>query len=259
MGLLRPPRIIVPSTNPFDDNSIQFRFWTPRFWRCLLYDCDAEQWERPVASIIRYYHKILKKSKDGLFLPAGTRLYHGSTRSPFLGGKRGTNTDKITFFGLDAVIAIWFILEEILMTNDPCRGSAHINGILYEFELKNDIKITEIIPLLITNPSDRSIPCVRIPSAVCLHPQISFHGVSLPTRKRDIVPLFDLCSEVTLRYSHYHDSMRLVKIHHVDPVVLFDNADKPGFDPVHAIVPRPKYPPTITCKRLATLFDQKKT
>lgn len=256
--LIPPPRIRAPSTNPFDYDQIQWRIWTGRFWRCLITECDPVQWERPVASMLRHYDRMFgKKSPDGnLVMPAGTRLYHGSTQHPFLGGN--PRPDKITFFGLDAVIALWYILEEALMSNEPCRRSARVNGFLYEFVLTKDIEITHLIPQLVINPTDRWTPCLRRKDAVCLHPQISFHGVSLPSRRRDIVPIFDLCSELTLRYSRYKDSMRLVRTHHVDPVILFNNSKNPRFDPMSAIVPHPVYPPVIPCQRFTSLFRQKK-
>lgn len=255
--LVRPPKIRTPNTNPFQDDQIQWRVWTGRFWRCMLTDCDPVQWERPVVAMLRHYDRTLKKSPDGNFvMPAGTRLFHGSTEHPFLGDK--PRPDKITFFGLDAVIALWYILEDALMSNEPCRMNARINGFLYEFVLTRDIEITHLIPQVVINPTDRQTPCARRKDAVCLHPQISFHGVSFASRRRDIVPIFDLCSEVTLRYSRYKDSIKLLRTHHVDPVILFNNSQNPHFDPMSSIVPRPIYPPVIPCTRFASLFNQKK-
>jgi hypothetical protein len=116
--LVFPIQIKTPSQNPFEYQQ-NWKLWTRRFWKCHFQICDPIQWEQPVKLMLKYYDSILKEKNGRKYLPKGTKLYHGSTTYPFLG--HSPSTTKITFFGLDVVIALWYILEEIYIKNDYCK------------------------------------------------------------------------------------------------------------------------------------------
>lgn len=187
-------------------------------------------WKAVVKKHVQYcYEKILTNKNGRLFLKKGTRLYHGSLLYPFYAEDQHHHK---TFFGLDVVISLWYILEQIMIQKKRKKWDDH--AYLYEFVLTKDIPVSRILRTLDQHPKDTRA-CGKPPKAVCLHPQIAFHGVSLPTPQHEVTPLFDLCNEVTLDYQEYKDSLRLVKVHLVDPNVLFRFRKVPGFDPVQSI------------------------
>lgn len=244
-----PIKIKTPFINPFKSEN-DWKFWTKRFWKCFFTNCDPIQWEEPIHSMLKYYQSILIE-KDGIkYLPKGTKLYHGSTIYPFLGNSPSTN--QITFFGLDVIIALWYILEEIYIKNDNCihtNKSVQMNGYLYEFVIIQDLPITHIIDKLVINPKDKNISCKKNPNDVCLHPQIAFHGISYQNYYRNVVPLFDLCNEITFRFNKYTNHLQLKNVFLVDPLILHKNANKKGFDPTKSIVSQKKYKEQISCQQ----------
>lgn len=253
-----PLQIKTPSKNPF--TMMELKFWTRRFWKCLLKVCKPKEWKEPVISMLKYYQSILKEKDGNKYLPKGTKLYHGSTIFPFLGDV--PSSSRITFFGLDVVISLWYILEQIYEKNDGCflgnKKNVEMNGYLYEFVLVKDLPISHVIENLLHNPKKSNSPCKKSKNAVCLHPQISFHGVCIPTFHRDIVPMFDLCNEITFRYSEYKEYLKLKKVHHVDPYILHKNKRKKNFIVTDSIVLNKKDKQTISCKKYMEMMKQEK-
>jgi len=241
-SLVSPPSlsIEIPRSNPFD--SSDWKFWTSRFWKCLWKPCDPLQWEKPVQEMLGHYRQFLRYDKDGsMYLKKGTKLYHGSIHYPFLPGSKESK-NKMTYFGLDAVISLWYILEETLTRyDDQCfqqsTKQVEIEGYLYEFILQKDLQITKIIPTLLQNPKyDKE--CRRNPHAVCLHPQISFHGGDGIT-SRSPPNLFDLCNEVTLRYSIYESVIgEPVNVYHVNAFDLYQHRLDLKYHPFQSITHR---------------------
>jgi hypothetical protein len=243
-----PIKIETPNTNPFETNDIDWKIWTKRFWKCWFHVCDPMIWETSIKQMVTYYDTILIQKDGQYYLPKNTKLYHGSILYPFL--NNDPNPHHITFFGLDIVIALWYILEEIYNKNDYCKNSdVKINGYIYEFELVKELPITHIIKKLIINPKDKKVPCKKNKTAVCLHPQIAFHGSSMDTRYRKVVPIFDLCNEITFRYTEYKDYLKLKHVYFVDPYILHKNASKKNFNPVDSIVKTKPYPDKISCQQ----------
>lgn len=237
-NLVRPPVIEnIPKTNPFDS---QTRFWKKQYWLSFFKTMDPKQWKGPVKKMLDYYKTILGTTPQGRpCFKKGTVLYHGSTSPELMIFQK----KSITFFGLDADISLWYILEEIYMKNDPRRNiTTHLQGYLYEFVLTRDLPITKIIDKININPKDQKSGCLQ-PKAVCLHPQITFHGSSIDTHMRDIVPLFDLCSEATFVAADFKDYLQLKNIYPVDTYQLHKHAADPSYDPTRSIVPRQPFPP----------------
>jgi hypothetical protein len=261
-----PPKIKnIPKSSPFLD---EFNWiWTRRFWKCLFYSCDLKNWEPFVREMLLYYDQLLVHKKDKIYLPKGTILYHSSTEYPFL--KHAKN--KMTFFGLDVVISLWYILEskyksmdmdcfrhkkkeidysgylyefqlqedlEITYIIKEKKKEIDYSGYLYEFQLQEDLEITYIIKEIVNNPKNMR-KCSQNPNAVCLHPQVSFHG--LDSNYRELPNLFDLCNEVTLFYDTYKDVIgKPINIYLVDTLLLHRHAKNPRYNPTHAVIHRIK-------------------
>jgi hypothetical protein len=210
------------------------------------------EWEKPIKITNAYIDTIL--DKNGC-IPAGTKLYHGSTKSDLK-----FTTNKITFFGIDVLISLWYILEmrfdkiqrleeyhehvrkQYSSKNSRTHKSSHthknsssinkiqkkIYGTLYEFITTKPIRVTNKIIELSNNPKNNG-NCQK--ENVCIHPQIIYHG------DPDSPPPYDLGVEVTLDVSKYRDSMKLNKKYSVNPMILYINRFKEfsEFNPVDAI------------------------
>ena len=124
---------------------------------------------------------------DG-YLKEGLKLYHSSLDSNL--DFDNFDKDKYTFFGLDIVISLWYILE-MSESQEEKTGELPKYGYLYEFELKEPLKVNKYLEYIGQHPSEDD-DC-RIKLGVCVHPQITFHGNS-----RFNQGPFDLSIEVTL-------------------------------------------------------------
>ena len=248
--LIRAPKFTnLPGTNPFD---MEDRFWKKQYWLSFFKTFDPKPWKTPVRKILEYYQTILGATRSGRScLKEETVLYHGSTSSELkIFQKKGI----ITFFGLDADISLWYILEEIYMKNDPRKNTmTRLHGFLYEFVLTRDLPISKIIDKININPKDKKSGCTE-PRTVCLHPQITFHGSSVDTRMRSIVPLFELCTEITFVASEFKDYISLRNVHHVDTHQLHMNASDPSYDPARSIVSVQPFPNPVPRKQYLQLF-----
>ena len=93
------------SDNPFTENvltSLWYRYFGKRSLESLL------------NKLHDYYNTLLIEKDGQKYLKRGTILYHGDLGYPFVPGSKSTgNRDAITFFGLDYLISIWYILELI--------------------------------------------------------------------------------------------------------------------------------------------------
>lgn len=241
----------IPNKNPFEN---QWRFWTKQYWISFFRPIDPKQWHNPINQMLEHYKTILKIKNDSKYLKKGTLLFHGTTNKIL----KLNDKNSISFFGLDIVISLWYILEEIYNKNDLKKNKfASVNGYIYEFELIKDLPISKILNILNINPKDSISGCENDIKTVCLHPQIAFHGSSVQTAMRTIIPKFDLCSEITFVYKEYKDYLKLNKIYIVDPLILHKNANKISFDPVESIVNEEKYPNYISRKEYLELFYSK--
>lgn len=241
----------IPTSNPFVS---QNRFWTKQFWISFFKPVDPKQWHNPVRQIItEMKNKIGKSSDNSFFLKKGTLLFHGSTRKNL----KFDSKKSITFFGLDIIISLWYILEEVYMKNDLKKSDARINGYVYVFEVIENIPITKILKILNVNPKDRNSGCEQDLYTVCLHPQVAFHGSSVETIMRSVVPLFDLSCEVTLNYNTFKDYLNLKEIYNVNPVILHENATNPSFNPIDSITDGEIFPEKISRMKYLELFYNK--
>jgi hypothetical protein len=176
-----------------------------------------------------HYDKILIKRGDKLYLPRGTKLYHGSTEYPFLGDVPDKN--KITYFGLDIDISIWYILELVRLEHFKKTKDFSRFGFLYLFTLTEEIEIHKLIDIIYTNPKDTR-ECNK-PGNVCLHPQVAFRGTT-----GDSPNIYKLSSEVTLHYPVYESKLSLDRVYLVDPLLLEQNKLNRTWKPRNAIIRR---------------------
>jgi len=137
-------------------------------------------------------------SKDG-YLRDGLKLYH-STLNPELDFEE-FQKDKMTFFGLDIVISMWYIMEmaegkkkyeEIVERKKP--GQLPEYGYLYEFELKKPLKVDKYLQAIYNHPGEDEDCYIKL--GTCVHPQITFHGKS----RQEQGP-FDISIEITLGHT----------------------------------------------------------
>lgn len=170
-----------------------------------------DEWQAPVKDNISYI-----KSKFTDCITVGTKLYHGSLQHN-LNFNDLKNKDRITFFGLDVVISLWYILE----MNALC------NGKLYEFVVVKDIPFNLLCELT-DNPKDYNI--YKKSAISCIHPQVAFHGDT------DSGPPYDLCVELAMNVEYFKDYIKLKQTYIVDPFVLNNNKYKTDFNPVDSII-----------------------
>ena len=198
------PNNQLPTSNPHSSGMDSLLPWS---W-------IHKKWDNPITRNINYIHE---QFHDG-YLPVGTRLYHGSLEElDFKAMKR----DRITFFGLDVVISLWYILE---LSGDDVDTI----GKLYEFS------VVEPIPLMLleefySHPKS-DIQCRKDPIA-CIHPQLAYHG------DVDTYPPYDLCIEITMNMKYFKDCIQLTQTYEVDTSILYKNRRKlfTEFNPVQAI------------------------
>lgn len=198
-----------------------FRFPGPRSYE---WDPYVEQ------SITRLYRNVLQTDPEtgDLFLPAGTRLYHGSIVPNLdLTGKHASG--YMTYFGLDAAISIWYVLELSLKykQSEP--------GYLYTFELTKPLPV-HLIRRLTDHPENHWGGYCNDPEIVCIHPQLAYHHLN-SMRMDELNKPYELSVEVTIHTAHYKDYLRLLSVEQVDPTVLEAHANRAmnEWHPRHAV------------------------
>ena len=170
-------------------------------------------------------------TKNGKIIPAGTLLFHGSLEYPLPFSESDFST--MTFFGLDATISLWYILEllelSILQDKDFKRY-----GYLYVFRINQSLPISKIIQTIHKNPR-ATWRCTLTNKSICIGPQVSLRN-SVWESPKESKTIYDLSTELTMHYNTYKDSMELISTYLVDPVILANNRDDLEFDPRDAIV-----------------------
>ena len=221
-SLLSTPIEDILSINPFNT-----------FLGSIFSSYEPKQWTQLISKMKAYYKRILIDKGGKLYLPKGTKLYHGSLEYPFSPGSIKGNKERLTFFGLDIDISIWYILE--LIEHEKFKKNNNFNrfGFLYMFVLNKDLEVTKILEEITNNPKeDRK--CKQHKS-VCLHPQVAFRGdvYNAPS-------IYKLCSEITLFYHIYSNDLDLQKIYIIDPLLLEFNKTDPTYKPRSAVLKRYK-------------------
>ena len=118
------------------------------------------------------------------YIPVGKKLYHSS----FKYYQNFDNKDLFTYFGIDIIIALWYLLEESPKYKDK------INGYIYEFNVKKDIPVY-ILKNIKDHPKETSI--CQNEKIACIHPQYAYHGD--PMRVNDK----EMSTELTMNLKNY--------------------------------------------------------
>jgi len=224
----------IYTTNPYNYRGLSGFFRE-------IFQYDQSDWIDPIKNTLSYYEDLLIENNGNLFLPKGTLLYHGSLHYPFKEGSQSSDDPtKITFFGLDATISIWYVLELIEMLIYKLYNKSDIEtelynryGYLYVFKLTDDLPVHHILKTLFENPKEHR-NCIRR-NTVCLHPQVNFRGMN---KRPDI---YELSSEVTFHYSDFKNSLELIDTYLVDPLILFQNKYNTHYDPRESVIKIDEY------------------
>lgn len=165
------------------------------------------------------YDKLLRmipydSSTGEYLLPAGTRLYHGSML-PDLDLLDRNASSYMTYFGLDAIISIWYVLEMAK------RAESAEPGYLYTYELTRPLPV-HLIRRLTDHPESHRDGYCESPEIVCVHPQLAYHGTNTDDFNDEPLP-FELSVEVTIHTKYYRDFLRLLSVKQVDPMTLYEH------------------------------------
>jgi hypothetical protein len=194
---------------------------------------NSEFWKPIVNKMISYYDKILIKKSGKIYLPKNTLLYHGDLGYPFVPGSKSTgDKTKMTFFGLDIEIAIWYISELIdLYLEADGSPIIHKYGFLYAFVLNKDLEINAVLDGLFEHPKE--VDVCNNKTNVCLHPQISYRG------DLEYCPdIYKLSSELTFFFEEYKDVIDLKRVYIIDPMILHKNKENKDFKSRNSIIKR---------------------
>jgi hypothetical protein len=131
---------------------------------------DQEQLQYIKDRILLKYDEpnIIDGQSIAYYIPKMTKLYHSS----FIFDQK-FNMDRITFFGIDIIISLWYLLEELLK---PQYRNKRF-GLIYEFEVIEDIPvyILEKISNHPYNSYGKGTIC-KSKQFACIHPQYAYHG-----------------------------------------------------------------------------------
>jgi len=182
-------------------------------------------WCEPLLKVLKHLQtNILVENKQGEYiLPEGTKLYHSS-----LNEHVRFTADRLTFFGIDVVISIWYLLEMVIQYQEYTDSPYNSNiGYLYEFVTTKPIKVS-LLQRISDHPKDGN-KCKG--NVVCIHPQLSYHGDT------DAPPPYELCIEVSMNVKYHQDDIRLNKKYTADLSELEKNKRKSlkEFDPVFTL------------------------
>jgi hypothetical protein len=160
---------------------------------------------------------------DNMYLPVGTKLYHGSLDDE-LENKIFNHSirHKYTFFGIDVIISLWYIAE----MNTKGINEKDI-GYLYEFELTSQLPIKEIIfeGDKISDCIPGSKWCDELPY---IHPQYANESETK-----------EVCIELTLPVIKYKNHLKFNKKYLVDAKKLtfeYHEGNIDIFDPTTTII-----------------------
>jgi len=218
--LVYPIQIKTPKTHP---HSMIPDFFKGTWRRILPWNWfkEPEEWKEAQQQMLDYIQNKIMASDQTI--RKGTKLYHGSTMHPLKLTK-----DQFTFFGLDALISLWYLSE--MYDEGKIKENPGI-GYLYEFEVVKPIQVTKILEKLTTQHPFGSSECDK-PKGVCIHPQIAYHRSPFSARKGP----YDLSVELTLNYKDFKDFIQMNRAFKVNAKELYKNNEVEDYDPSKAII-----------------------
>jgi len=239
------------------------------FWKYFFkpLDHDDPKWSKIATNLFKKYKDKYTYEKDEiLYLRKGVKLYHGS-RLDSTPNKIFTSSNRITFFGTDPSISLWYLLETCSKTPDLCDSKFPCNsteegvygtpsndggcytdpvtgkkkrviGYLYTMEVVKDMPVKKYWDFIYRHPSSVSecksssggIFSRSSSGVVCMHPQISYRGPAFSSST-----LHDISIEITLPYQKYKKYLKLVDKRKVNVSKLAIHINDPYFNPQDAI------------------------
>ena len=191
-------------------------------------------WKKITKKVLKSFldNSTIKKKDGYTYIKKGTRLYHASKHCPFFYDNKGLqDMEKITFFGADPFISIWY--------------SAEIKGkYLYVFKLVKDLKI-DIEILSKKNPKNTKV----CQDEVCIHPQYilrcDYEGIPDGYFQFNNSGITEIGLEITLPYKKYKNYFQIEKIFELDYQLIEENCKKTleEWDPRQAIINEVKIKP----------------
>lgn len=179
-------------------------------------------WKKITKDVLESFlkHSTIKR-EDGTYIKKGTRLYHASRHCPFFYDNEALEKrDKMTFFGADPFISVWY--------------SAEIKGkYLYVFKLKKDLKLDGKITSK-KNPKDER-ECRK---KTCIHPQYVLRCNTInPDSFYNPSGITEVGLEITVPYKKNKDHFQIEKVFELDYELLQKNCKKTleEWDPRQAI------------------------
>ncbi len=127
---------------------------------------EKEQLEYIINHILVKYDKprMIDGQTIEYYIPKGTKLYHSS-----LDFYQSFDGDRITFFGIDIIISLWYLVEM------NYRNGKRF-GVIYEFDVIEDIPVY-ILKHIKNHPYDPfgTGTICRSKEFACIHPQYAYH------------------------------------------------------------------------------------
>ena len=138
-----------------------------------------QQYEKP--------YPVIKGHTLEYYIPEGTKLYHSSFTY-----YQNFDKDRITYFGIDIIIALWYLFEESPKYNDDNFGY------IYEFIVKKNIPVY-ILENIKDHPYNYSGvgKICQNKKIACIHPQYAYHGDSMRVNYKE------MSTELTMYLNNY--------------------------------------------------------
>lgn len=135
------------------------------------YKTQNEQLRYMKKTLLRQYDEPVRINGVGIdyYLPKGTKLYHGSLDFylTFDPSCMTCASNRLTFFGLDITISLWYLYELNLRQDKQF-------GVIYEFDVVEDIPVYDLEDIEEQHPFD--VKQCSVKGVACIHPQYAYHG-----------------------------------------------------------------------------------
>lgn len=228
-----------------------------KYWKSFFKEIDHDDpaWAQFSNTLMEKYLAAHTVEKNGvLYLKKGTKLFHGS-RFNSTPVEMFSSKSRITFFGVEPKISLWYLLETCVNNVGACdsispciapdKGVCYFDestqslksvvGYLYTLELVKDLPIFKYWNFINLHP-DGAKGCTPSrysskPAGVCIHPQVAYRGGSFSASD-----FHDLSIEVTLPFAEYESYFELINKQRVNVSELALHMNSPHYNAVDAIL-----------------------
>ena len=220
-----------------------------KYWKSFFKEIDHDDpaWAQFSNTLMKNYLAFNTFEKEGvLYLKKGTRLFHGS-RFNSTPAEMFSSKSRITFFGAEPKISLWYLLETCANNVGACdsispciapdKGVCYFDestqtlksvvGYLYTMELVKDLPIFKYWNFINLHPSAAK----GCKAGVCIHPQIAYRGGSFSASD-----FHDLSIEITLPFVEYESYFQLTNKQIVNVSSLALHMNDPDYNAKDAIL-----------------------